>query len=182
MFEQVPRGSIDPLAGDQLLLFLYHEIRAVARRHLAGERPGHTLSPTALINELYLRLASGGQSFPSEAAFLSAASNMMRNLLVDHARSRRAAKRGGDRQRIDLDQIRFEVTEGHSLNAEAMDEALTALATIGERQARVVELRFFGGLSGDEIAAELCISAKTVKRDWALAREWLRTWIGEHRR
>jgi RNA polymerase sigma factor (TIGR02999 family) len=163
--------------GEQLLLFLYHETRALARRHMAGERPNHTLTTTALVNELYLRLAGKGQRFATEGEFIRAASRIMRNILVDYARTRNRAKRGGEQETLPLSEVCFDVADGRSMGLEALDEALTCLARTSERLALVVEMRFFGGLSAEEIAAELKVSSRTVKRDWVVARSWLREWL-----
>lgn len=161
--------------GDEFLAFLYHEVRVIARSQLSKERPRHTLSATGLVNELYLRLARAGQRFPQKEDFIATASRMMRNILVDYARGRNAAKRNG--QTIVLEEIRFELSDRKFVGVEALDQALAHLATFGERQARVVELRFFGGLTIDETAAALEVSAKTVKRDWVVALAWLKSWL-----
>jgi RNA polymerase sigma-70 factor (ECF subfamily) len=160
--------------GKELLVLLYHEIRMLARQRLSGERPNHTLNTTALVNELYVRLAHSRQQFRSEGEFAAAASQIMRRILVDHARAHNRQKRGGSAETVQLSRITFEVCEGRIAGVEALDHALTELAKIDERQARVVEMRFFGGLSLQEIAAELGVSPKTVKRDWATARSWLK--------
>jgi RNA polymerase sigma factor (TIGR02999 family) len=173
MPEPLAGNSERPVTGGRLLSLLYHEIRLAARRQLAGERPGHTLSPTALVNELYLRLAGVEMNFESETHFVAAASRMMRNLLVDHARARKAEKRGGQASRTPLEEITFPLADDRTIDVEALDEALGELERFGERQARVVELRFFGGLSSEEIASQLEISERTVKRDWMMARHWL---------
>jgi len=160
--------------GKELLVLLYHEIRMLARQRLSGERPNHTLSTTALVNELYVRLAHTRKQFRSEGEFAAAASQIMRRILVDHARTHNRQKRGGPTGTIQLSSLAFDICEGHVAGVEALDHALTALALIDERQARVVEMRFFGGLSLQEIADELGVSSKTVKRDWATARRWLK--------
>ena len=166
-------------SGDQMLKFLYHEVRAVARQQIAHERPDHTLSATALVNELYLRLARSDQRFAESRQFIPAAACMMRQILVDYARGRKRQKRGSGQKPISLDAICVEIAAGEPVHVDVLDEALTCLVKIDERQARVVELRFFGGLNVQEIAAALNISPKTVTRDWAMARAWLRSWLTE---
>jgi RNA polymerase sigma-70 factor (ECF subfamily) len=168
------------ISGNQYLTFLYHEVRAIARQHLSRERPNHTLNTTALVNELYLRLARGDQRFATDKEFVPAAAKMIREILVDYARGRNRLKRGGGQAPATLDELYVDVGTGQAVEIEALDEALTRLAEIGERQARVVELRFFGGLSVEESAAALQVSPKTIKRDWAMARAWLRSWLRDH--
>jgi RNA polymerase sigma factor (TIGR02999 family) len=167
-----------PTTGRELLVLLYHEIRVLARQRLSGERPNHTLNTTALVNELYLRLAPSDQQFRGEGEFAAAASQTMRRILVDHARAHKCEKRGGSRETLQLSALTFDICEGRMVGVEALDEALSQLAQIDERQARVVEMRFFGGLQLQEIAAELGVSCKTVKRDWATARSWLKATLG----
>jgi RNA polymerase sigma-70 factor (ECF subfamily) len=164
----------NPATGKELLVLLRHEIRILARQRLAGERPNHTLNTTALVNELYLRLAPSEQQFYNERQFAAAASQIMRRILVDYARRHKRQKRGGSKETLQLSSLAFDVCEDRVVGVEALDEALTNLARIDGRQARVVELRFFGGLSVEEIAGELGVSSKTVKRDWATARSWLK--------
>ncbi|HTX35038.1 MAG TPA: ECF-type sigma factor [Bryobacteraceae bacterium] len=161
-------------SGKELLVLLYRGIRLLARQRLSTERPNHTLNTTALVNELYLRLAHNDRPFRSEGEFVAAASKIIRHILVDHARARNRQKRGGSEVPLQLASLQFDIYEGHSIGVEALDRALTELANIDERQARVVEMRFFGGLSMLEIAHELGVSSKTVNRDWALARSWLK--------
>jgi len=165
------------ISGDQYLTFLYHEVRAIARQHLSHERPNHTLNTTALVNELYLRLARSDHRFASDKEFVPAAAKMIREILVDYARGHNRLKRGGGQAPANLDDLFVDVGTGQPVELQALDEALTRLAEIGERQARVVELRFFGGLSVEETAAALHVSPKTVKRDWAMSRAWLRSWL-----
>jgi RNA polymerase sigma-70 factor (ECF subfamily) len=162
--------------GDQMLAFLYHEVRAVARQQLSHERPEHTLSATALVNELYLRLARSDQRFAEGRQFIPAAACMMRQILVDYARRRKRDKRGGGKT-LSLDAIRVEISAGEPMEIDALDQALEELAKIDERQARVVELRFFGGLNANDTAAALGVASKTVSRDWAVAKQWLRAWL-----
>lgn len=164
--------SGDTSALDRLLPMLYDELHGIAARHMLGERPDHTLQPTALVHEAFLRLIGGApMSFENRAHFLRAASQAMRHVLVDHARARNAAKRGAA-IRVTLD----EAIAGHVepiIDMLILDEALTRLAAAEPRWAQVVELRFFGGLEVTEVAEVLGISAATVKRDWRFARAWL---------
>jgi RNA polymerase sigma factor (TIGR02999 family) len=163
----------DPTALNQLLPLVYEELKRVARRHLRQERPGHTLQTTALIHEAYLRMIRQ-QPLPvdNRCHFVALTSNLMRQILVDHARERLAKKRdGGCRVMLSED---VAVSESSDLDVLAIDRSLTRLFELDAQQARVVELRWFGGLSIEETAEALGISLATVKRDWATARVWLR--------
>ncbi len=164
-----------PANGKELLALLYDHIRALARHRLSGERPNRTLNTTALVNELYVRMAGSRQHFGSEREFAAAASQAMRRILVDPARSHNRHKRGGGQEALQLSGLTFDVSQGLAVGLEALDDALTRLAQMDARQARVVEMRFFGGLSVQEIGQELGVSPKTVKRDWATARSWLKS-------
>ncbi|MGB9073939.1 MAG: sigma-70 family RNA polymerase sigma factor [Terriglobales bacterium] len=164
-------------AGDQgaleaLVPLVYKELRDIARRHLQRERPGHTLQSAALVHEAYLRLIDQ-RPFDTEnrAHFLAVASRLMRQILVDYARSHGAAKRGADR-RVELD-ASLVLPQVRSTDVVALDDALNGLAKLDEQQGRIVELRFFGGLATEEIAEVLDISPSTVKRDWNVAKAWL---------
>jgi RNA polymerase sigma factor (TIGR02999 family) len=172
---------------DDLLPLVYTELRRLAARQLAGEAPGQTLQPTALVHEAYLRLMAnparegGGvddspppsrAGFASPGAFLTAAATAMRRILIDRARARKAEKRGGDRGRADLDPDQLAAPE-RSADLLAVDEALTRLAARDPRKAKLVELRYFAGLTLAEAAAALDISPATADRDWAFARAWL---------
>ncbi len=163
-----------PGAPEELAAALYDDLRAAARRDLAGERPGHTLQPTALVNEAWMRLFAGRPTaFENRAHFFSAASTAIRRVLADHARRRQADKRGGDPGRVPLE----EVEVGGPVRTEdvlALDEALERLEAFAPVQARIVEMRFFGGLTTPELALALDISESTVERNWRLARAWLR--------
>src|SRR5262249_44183634 len=151
----------------------YDELRHLARRYMAGERPGHTLQATALVNEVYIRLIGWDKvEWRNRAHFFAVAAQMMRRVLVDFARSRGYAKRGGDAPKVSLDEV-FEWHPRKSSDLAAIDDALTALAALDQRQSRVVELRFFGGLSWEEVAEVLNVSAGTVRRDWGLAKVWI---------
>jgi RNA polymerase sigma factor (TIGR02999 family) len=165
------RGGDDRALND-LLPLVYEELRLVARKHLRGQRADHTLQTTALIHEAYLRLAGGAAgSVQDHQHFVALASRIMRQVLVDHARNRLAAKRQGG-ARVTLSEA-ANVPYQSELDVIAVDEALTRLSELDERQVRVVELRFFGGLSIPETAEALHISVATVKRDWTMARTWL---------
>jgi RNA polymerase sigma factor (TIGR02999 family) len=163
----------DSSALDRLIPIVYDDLRRVAGRRLRLEREGHTLSATALVHEAYLRLMGQQPSrLENRSHFFAVASELMRRILVDHARRRAASKRGGGAVRLTLDPA---MVPGASpdLDLVAVDDALTELATLDPRQARIVEMRFFGGLSAEEAAGVLGISRATVERDWGLARAWL---------
>ena len=163
----------DPAALDRLVPLVYDELRRVARRRLRGEPPGHALQATALVHEVYLRLVDVDRmTLTSRAHFLGVAATLMRQILVDHARRQRADKRGGGATLLSLDDAKPGAWTS-SVDVLALDEALDALAAIDPRHCRVVELRFFAGLTIDEAAAALGISSATVEREWALAKAWL---------
>ena len=164
----------DPRAVDELLPLVHQDLRALAAGYMANERPGHSLQPTALVNEAYLRLVRiDRMDWKGKAHFLAMAATEMRRVLVDHARARNAQKRGQGLQVETLDE-RAALTEGGSVDVLAVDVALEKLARVSERQARTVELRFFGGLTLEEVAAVLGVSRDTVKADWRFARAWLK--------
>ena len=153
---------------------LYEELHVLAARHLQKERNNHTLQPTALVHEALLRLEdSGGVEYQDRTHFFAAAAQAMRRILVESARARIALKRGGDRQRVTLNEELLS-TDEEEVDVLALDEALNRLAQLSERQARVVELRFFAGLKEQEVAAAIGVSERTVRNDWAVARAWLR--------
>lgn len=158
----------------QALLPLVHaELRRLARRHMAGERPGHVLQATALVNEVYLRLLDVRRlQWQDRAHFFAMAARLMRRILVDHARAQKNLKRGGALHRVTFDSD-LPVTSDTPDELLAIDDALQALAAEHERKARVVELRFYGGLSVEETAEALGVSPETVMRDWKFARSWL---------
>jgi RNA polymerase sigma factor (TIGR02999 family) len=172
----------DRQATDELLPLVYEELRELADRFLAAEKRGATLQPTALVHEAYLRLVGSDQAgWENRAHFFGAAARAIRRILVDQARARRAARRGGGRPlRLDTDAPL--AGPEPSLDVLAIDEALAKLATIDAQKARVVELRFFGGLSVDETAASLGVSASTVAREWVFARTWLHRAMSDERR
>ena len=165
------RGDSDAL--DRLIELVYPELRRIAHQHLERRRAGETLESAALANEAYLKLVrAGGIRCENRAHFLALCAQIMRRILVDHARRRGFAKRGGDALRTPLDEVLL-VTEARGIEVLALDEALDALARINVRKSRVVELRYFGGLSIEETAEVLGVSADTAKRDWRMARVWL---------
>jgi RNA polymerase sigma factor (TIGR02999 family) len=161
----------DRRAADDLLPVVYDELRKLAAARLAAEKPGQTLQPTALVHEAYLRLVRD-QAFDGRGHFFAAAAEAMRRILVDRARSRLSRKRGGDRGRADLDLEQL-VAPQQSDDVLAVDEALRRLAAKDARKAKLVELRYFAGMTLDEAAAVLGISPATADRDWTFARAWL---------
>jgi len=166
----------DANAADRLMPLVYDGLRKIAAQYLRKERSDHTFQPTALVHEAYLKLIDvSDANWQDRAHFFAAASTMMRHILVDHARARLTDKRGGAFQRIELDEaVSFSDRTGEkNLDILALDEALTQLAGFDERQTRIVELRFFGGLTVEETAEVLKISPATVKREWSLAKAWL---------
>jgi RNA polymerase sigma factor (TIGR02999 family) len=163
----------DRAALDQLTPLVYEELRRLAKRYMGQERPGHTLQTTALVNEAYLRLIDTSQvRWQNRAHFLAVSAQLMRRILVDFARARRQLKRGGEVRRVSLEEA-LVVSAEPDADLVALDDALSALSALDPRQSRVVELRFFGGLSVEETAEALNISETTVRRDWTLARAWL---------
>ena len=160
-------------ARDQLIPLVYDELRRLARRYMAMEHPGHSLQATALVNEAYLRLVDQRQvRWQGRAHFFALASQMMRRILVDYARKRHYAKRGGGARPVPLDEGMI-VVEENPVDVVALDDALTRLAAIAPRKSQVVELRYFGGLTVEEIAEVLEVSSVTVRRDWITAKAWL---------
>ena len=167
-------GQGEDAALERLLPLVYQELRRIARRYMAGERAGHTLQTTALVNEAYLRLIDSRKvNWQSRAHFFAISAQLMRRILVDHARSRGYQKRGGGAQAVTLDED-LVVSPEKGRDVVALDDALKALAEVDPRKSRVVELRFFGGLSVEETAEVLKVSQDTVLRDWRLAKSWLR--------
>jgi len=163
----------DKSAVDRLLPLIYDDLRGLAEGAMRSERRGHTLQPTALIHEAYLRLVNQTRvQWRDRAHFFAVAATVIRRVLVDHARGRGAAKRGGGRERVSLDQA-DPVAESPDVDMLALDEAMNRLAGFDARKSRVVESRFFGGLGIDDTAEVLGVSHATVERDWSLARAWL---------
>lgn len=165
----------DARALEALVPLLYAELRRIAERQLDRERPDHTLQPTALVHEAFLRLVDQQSvAWQGRAHFFGVAARLMRNVLVDHARGRGAQKRGGDVTRVAFDEALLErVAADPAAEVLALDDALVEMATFDERKSRIVELRFFGGLSIEETAEVLGVSPGTVMRDWTLAKAWL---------
>ncbi len=174
-------SSVELLArwreGDQdalqaLIPLVYKELHALAHRHLRAERPGHTLQSTALVHEVYLRLVGQGPAHTENRAhFIAVAARLMRQILVDYARNRRAAKRGPE-HKVELNET-LDLPESKSVDVVALDDALNELSRRDEQQVRIVELRFFGGLTLEETAEVVGVSTATVKRDWNVAKAWL---------
>ena len=163
----------DQSALDQLMPLVYEELRRVARQCMRGERTGHTLQTTALVNEAYLRLVNSSRvQWHDRAHFFAIAAQLMRRVLVDEARKRRNLKRGGEYTRIQIDDIQLN-TPSCDIDLLALDQALDGLAEFAPRKSQVVELRFFGGLSIEETALVLGISTDIVKREWRTAKLWL---------
>ena len=172
-------GDGDESALDRLMPLVYDELRRLAHRYMRHERAGHTLQTTELVNEAYLRLVNWrAVRWQNRAHFFAVSAQMMRRILVDFARDKQYLKRGGGALRVSL----FEVaSSAHQPSADlvALDEALTALAKVDQRKGQVVEMRFFGGLSVEEVAEVLKVSKETVMRDWRLAKVWLLRELGQ---
>ncbi|MDQ2670242.1 MAG: sigma-70 family RNA polymerase sigma factor [Gemmatimonadota bacterium] len=177
-----PRGAVthvlrsagtEALADTGIFSLVYDELRRIARRQLAREGIGHTLETTALVHEAYLRLVDQSRArFADRAHFFAVAAQMMRRVLIDHARRFRASKRGGDLKRVDLDRAEIPL-EDRADTLVALDDALTRLAAMSPRLAQVVECRYFGGMTEEETAAALGVTDRTVRRDWVKAKGWL---------
>src|SRR5947199_3811223 len=163
----------DKAALDRLMPLIYEELRQLARHYMNRERAGHTLQTTALVNEAYLRLINRKQvHWQNRAHFFAIAAHLMRSILVDHARSHAYAKRGGGARKIALDEAVI-ISEERAAEVVALDEALGQLAEIDPRQSRIVEMRFFAGLTIEETAEVLSLSPATIKREWSTAKAWL---------
>ena len=171
LLEQWNHGDREAL--DKLMPLIYEELRKMARRYMNQQKPGHTLQTTALIHEAYLRMVKQKEKhFQNRAHFFGVAAQAMRQILVDYARARHTTKRGGHARPVSLEEAAL-VTQERAGELIAFDEALQELATLSERQGRVVELRYFGGLSVEETATVLEVSPETVMRDWTMAKTWL---------
>jgi RNA polymerase sigma factor (TIGR02999 family) len=168
--------SGDGGAAARLVPLVYEELRAIAQGHLKRERPGHSLPPTALVNEVWLHFRKGADlDLSSRSHFLAVAANAMRRLLIDHARARGAAKRGGGWERVSLsERAGRSPGKGDDVDIVALHEALKRLEQLSERMAKVVELRFFGGLTVKEAAEILGVAPVTIEKDWTKAKAWLR--------
>ena len=169
-------GKGDQAALERLMPLVYSELRRLASNYLRRERVGHTLQPTALVNEAYLKLIDQKNAkWQNRAQFFGISAQLMRRILVDHARQRQAVKRGGsDQQRLSITSAQADVIHQPEIDLLALNEALDELAQMDPQQSRIVELKFFGGLSIDETAEVLGISHATIERDWKSARAWLR--------
>jgi len=171
-------GKGEPAALEQLTPRVYHELHKLARAYLRRGRPNQSMQPTALINEAYLRLLDQSQpvAWENRAHFFGIAARLMRMILVDHERTRRAAKRGGDAAAVTLDDC-MAVTPGRVLDVLQIDQALDRLAVVDERKAKVIEMRYFGGMDREEVASALGLTVPTVKRDLRLGEAWLRRFL-----
>ena len=166
-------GDGDQSALEKLMPLVYEELRRLAHQYMRREHPGHTLQTTALVNEVYFRLIDQKRMhWQNRAQFFAIAAQLMRRILVDHARSHQYAKRGGGAHKVSLDEGAL-VAEEQAADLIALDDALLSLASIDERKSRIVELRFFGGLSVEETAETLKTSSRTVMREWSMAKAWL---------
>jgi RNA polymerase sigma-70 factor (ECF subfamily) len=169
----------DPSALEKLTPLVYRELHRLAQAYMRGERPGHTLQTTALVNEAYVRLIDAERmGWQNRAHFYGVAAKLMRHILVDFARSRDQVKRGGGVEPLPLDEA-WTITTDRTAELVNLDDALTALEKLDARQSRIVELRFFGGLTEPEIAEVLKVSPRTVNSDWSLARAWLLRELGQ---
>ena len=174
-------GGGDAAALEHLMPRVYDELRRRAHRYMWNERKGVTLQPTALVNEVYLKLAGAEDlSWEDRTHFFAVSANIMRRILVDQARARGSAKRGGGAARLNLDDVPDIASAKRDREIVAIDEALGALAELDPRKAKVIELRFFGGLSVEETAEALKISPQSVMRDWKLAKAWLTRELTQH--
>lgn len=170
-------GEGDEGAARRLMAVVYDELRRLAASYLGRQRDNHTLQPTALVHEAFLKLIDQTNGFSNRAHFFAVAAKAMRHVLVDHARAKNADKRGGDWKRITLDQGLMPA--GSTVDIVALDDALEHLGALDARQAQVVEMRFFGGLSVEEAAKVLGVSKSTVEADWRMARAWLSRRLAE---
>jgi RNA polymerase sigma-70 factor (ECF subfamily) len=172
---RLPSSPLMPEAGHDLALSLYQELHRLAAGKMRFERGNHTLQPTALVNEAYLRLVDCSDSmWQDRSRVLGLASNVMRHILVDYARAHNAGKRGEGQLQVTLIEEMVPGASSSTADVLAVDEALTCLSEFDPRQAKILEMHFFGGLTFEEIALQLGVSTRTVKRDWTMARAWLR--------
>ena len=178
LLRSLPSG--DPADAAALMEAVYDDMRRIAAAHMRSERPDHTIEPTALIHEVYLKLVDQRTAeWNDRMHFFAFASQLIRRILIDHARAKNATKRGGDRLRVPL-APEHALADSPELDLIALDEALRDLARLDERQARVVELRYFGGCTIDEIAEYLGVNSRTIDRDWTAAKAWLYTRLVDH--
>lgn len=174
LLQALPKDGSDSDAADKLYRAIHHELRGLAAGLMRRERPGHTLQPTALVHEAFLRLVGATRlDYEDRAHFFGIAARAMRQVLVDHARARRAEKRGGDVERVTLDD-QLDAIDDAGLDVFELNDALERLAREDERCAQVVELRFFGGLTEEEVAQVLGVSRRSVQREWWVAKLWLK--------
>jgi RNA polymerase sigma factor (TIGR02999 family) len=166
-------GGGDKAALDRLMPLVYQELRRLAKGHMRRQNPGHTLQTTALVNEAYLRLIDSSRvNWQDRTHFFAISAQLMRRILVDFARARNSLKRGGELHEVSFEEV-LAVPLEEKTDLVALDEALKILADLNQRQSQIVELRYFGGLSEEEISVALGISVRTVRRDWSVARAWL---------
>jgi len=166
-------GNGNKAALEKLMPLVYDELRRLAHHYMRREHPGHTLQTTALVNEAYFRLVDQKHvHWQNRAHFFAISAQLMRRILIDHARSHQFVKRGGGAHKVSLDEVAV-VAQEQAADLLALDDALRSLAAIDERKGRIVELRFFGGLSAEETAEALKISPRTVMREWSMAKAWL---------
>lgn len=166
-------GNGNKAALDELMPLVYEELRRLAKHYMRGQKEGHTLQATALVNEAYLRLVDSSRvQWQNRAHFFAISAQLMRRILVDFARTKNSLKRGGEQIKVTLDE-RIAVPFERGTDLVALDEALENLAKFSPRQSQIVELRYFGGLTEEEIAEALNVSTRTVRRDWSVARAWL---------
>ncbi len=169
----------DAASASRLFPLIYDRLRALAGRHFRRQKPGHTLQPTALVHEVYLRLVDQkGARWKDRAHFFAVAATAMRQILINHARDRKTAKRGGGRPKLPLDEALDAYVE-QEVDLISLDDALSELSKLSERKGRIVELRFFAGLTVEEIAHVLGVSKTTVESDWRMARAWLSKQLSE---
>lgn len=174
-------SSGDTQAADKLVELVYEDLRGLAGNYLRHESPGHSWDSAELVDEAYMKLAAQDVAWQGKTHFIAIAAGAMRRLLVDHARSKLRHKRGGGRKRVELDK-ELKVSHRDSEDLLAVDEAIKKLASLDESQARIVELRFFGGLTVQEVADAMKMSKRAVEREWTMIRSWLRTELDESER
>ncbi len=180
LLERAGRG--DPTAARELLPLVYQQLRASAAKKMAAERSDHTLQPTALVHEAYIRLVGQGQvTWDGRAHFYFAAAEAMRRILIEHARARGRQKRSGDWRRVTLDSVNLAEKNAPIEEIVSVDEAICRMEERDERMAKIVRLRFFAGLSVQETAAALGVTDRTIRREWAVARAWLYKFLAEEK-